>query len=72
MRDIHDRMPAIVRPEDYREWLDPRERDPAEMVRMLGPYPAAEMEAHVVSRVVNSPRNERAECIEPVEKETLF
>jgi putative SOS response-associated peptidase YedK len=72
MRPIHDRMPAIVRPKLYRDWLDPNERDPDEMAQMLGPYPAEEMAAHPVSKTVNSPRNEVPECIEPVEKETLF
>jgi putative SOS response-associated peptidase YedK len=69
---IQDRMPAIMPPERYREWLDPQERDEEEMLDLLAPHPAAEMEAHLVSTTVNSPRNETAQCIEPVAKETLF
>jgi putative SOS response-associated peptidase YedK len=33
---------------------------------MLKPYPAEEMEAFPVSKVVNNPRNETAECNQPV------
>lgn len=74
MKTIHDRMPAIVPPELYLEWIDPAERDEREMASILGPYPAEEMEAYPVSRTVNSPKNEVPACVEPVEgeKETLF
>lgn len=65
---IHDRMPAIVRPEDYRKWLAPGERPADELAAMLKPYPAEEMEAFPVSKLVNSPANESAKCIDP-EKE---
>jgi putative SOS response-associated peptidase YedK len=33
---IHDRMPAILRPEDYMRWLGP-ELDPRDLLR---PYPS--------------------------------
>ena len=35
---IHDRMPVILKPEDYGQWLD-RETDPHEAEKLLGPYP---------------------------------
>ncbi len=69
---IHDRMVVILRPEHYQQWLDPGERAPEDLAPLLAPYPAAEMEAHPVSRTVNSPRNETADCIAPVTAETLF
>jgi putative SOS response-associated peptidase YedK len=72
MREIHDRMPVIVPPEKYQQWLDPNEREAGELEEMLKPYPAREMEIHPVSTLVNSPKNELPECVEPVEKETLF
>jgi putative SOS response-associated peptidase YedK len=49
MADIHDRMPVILRPEDYQRWLDPLERDTGELVELLKPYPAAEMQARPVA-----------------------
>lgn len=35
--DIHDRMPAILRPEDFEAWLDPRFYDVAALQAMLLP-----------------------------------
>jgi putative SOS response-associated peptidase YedK len=64
MNAIHDRMPAIVRPEDYRTWLAPGERPADELTKLLKPYPASEMEAFPVSKMVNSPANESAKCID--------
>jgi putative SOS response-associated peptidase YedK len=65
-------MVVILRPEHYQRWLDPDERSPDELVPMLTPYPAAEMEAFPVSRLVNSPKNESPDCVMPVADETLF
>jgi putative SOS response-associated peptidase YedK len=70
MNSIHDRMPAIVRPEDYREWLAPGERPADELAKLLGPYPEDQMEAFPVSKLVNSAANESAGCIDPAEAET--
>ena len=64
--EIHNRMPVILPPEHYQQWLDPDEQDPAHLNPLLAPFPAELMAAHVVSRTVNNPRNETAECIEPV------
>lgn len=32
----------------------------------LQPYDAGEIDSYMVSRIVNSPKNDTAECIEPV------
>ena len=65
MKSIHDRMPVIVKPEDYRKWLSPAEEPAEELSRLIAPFPADEMEAFPVSRLVNSPHNDSARCIEP-------
>jgi len=65
MRPIHDRMPVIVRPEDYRRWIEPGQREAQEMLPMLGTYPAGEMEAFAVGTKVNSPAIDSPECMEP-------
>lgn len=56
MRPIHDRMPVIVRPENYAAWLDPGVTD-AHLVRELaGEYPPAGIEVYPVGRAVGNPR----------------
>lgn len=65
MADIHTRMPAILPPSAWEDWLDPAEKKPEELDRLLRPYPAAEMAAYPVSMLVNSPANDTAECIAP-------
>ena len=63
---IHDRMPVIVAPEDYGRWLDPA--TPLEEVKaLLRPFPAEGMESVPVSTLVNNPRNESPQCVEPIE-----
>ena len=62
---IHNRMPAILRPEDEQSWLDPAIKDTAAISRMLRPYPAESMKSYCVSRIVNSPLNDTPDCIIP-------
>jgi putative SOS response-associated peptidase YedK len=62
---IYDRMPVILRPEDEDQWLDPG-ADLAALKRMLVPYAGRELHAYPVSPLVNSPRNDTPECLEPV------
>ena len=66
MKNIHNRMPVILPPEAYKDWLDPEERNPALLLKWLVPYDASEMEAYPVSRLVNSPQNDVSECIQPI------
>lgn len=65
MAPIHNRMPVIVEPEDFDLWLHP-EPDPEQGLHLLRPYPAEKMTAYPVSTLVNNPRNDTAECIEPL------
>jgi putative SOS response-associated peptidase YedK len=67
VRPIHDRMPVILRPADYRHWIEPGDHDAKDLLPLLATYPASEMEAYPVSTLVNSPATESAECVEPVE-----
>lgn len=70
MRPIHDRMPAILRPDDLAVWLDPtaRERD---LYAALEPWQNG-MAAYEVGAAVNNPRNDRPELIEPIAPIGLF
>ncbi len=64
MRPIHDRMPVILPPADYDTWLDPS-ASPAALQRLVRPYPGA-MHAYRVSRLVNAPAHDSADCAAPV------
>ncbi|MBX3001095.1 MAG: SOS response-associated peptidase [Caldilineaceae bacterium] len=62
---IHNRMPVILQPEDYEEWLA-RSIQTADLLRhLLRPFPAEKMAAFPVSTVVNNPRNEDPACVVP-------
>lgn len=64
MSDIHDRMPAIIRRENEDDWLNPLEVNNERLLGMLRPYDDAEMKAHPVSSMVNSPRTDSVRLIE--------
>ena len=69
---IHDRMPLIVPREDFGRWLSP-DTSFAELLTMLTPYPAEQMEAYRVGKAVGNARSEGPECIaRVVEERTLF
>ncbi|HTX90749.1 MAG TPA: SOS response-associated peptidase [Anaerolineales bacterium] len=65
MSSIHNRMPVILSKDAYAQWLDPAPQPTSRFENLLGPYPAAEMEAFPVSTLVNSPANDRPETIQP-------
>jgi len=66
MATIHNRMPAILPPDDYQSWLDPNEKQADELLGLIKPYPAQEMQAYPVSTLVNRPANDSPDCILPV------
>ena len=64
---LHDRMPAILAADDFDLWLD-RDFDQTDvLVKRLLPFPAEEMASYRVSTIVNSPRNDVPDCIQPLE-----
>lgn len=56
---IHDRMPAIVKPDRFAPWLLGQEIE-------LGPGAPEDLVAHPVSTLVNDPANDDARCVAPV------
>jgi len=64
MAPIHNRMPVILNPDTYDDWLDPDPQDVVRLATLLGSYPAEEMVANPVSRLVNNPRFDDPRCIE--------
>jgi putative SOS response-associated peptidase YedK len=63
MKPIHARMPVIIPRAQQDQWLDPSMGDRGQLLDMLKPYPAAEMEAYPVSKQVNSPSHNSPDCI---------
>jgi putative SOS response-associated peptidase YedK len=66
VRPIHDRMPVILPKLAEAAWLDFAARPVGDLLALLRPYPAAELEAYAVSRLVNSPDHNAPELILPV------
>lgn len=62
---VHDRMPVILKPDDYDLWLDPGMRDPSTLADLLKPFDAEAMCCYPVSSRVNSVSNDDAECAKP-------
>ena len=59
---VHDRMPVILPAEHFTTWLTEPDVDRAHA--LLEPFPAGQMEAFEVSRLVNSPRNDTPEILQ--------
>lgn len=66
VKQIHERMPIILKVENYEEWLDAKVKDTEKLQKFLVPYPADEMSSHPVSKSVNMPDVNSAELIEPL------
>lgn len=62
---VHDRMPVVLAPEQYRAWLDPANHDLGGLKALLLPAPDEWFTAHRVGTEVNSPRNERSSLVDP-------
>jgi putative SOS response-associated peptidase YedK len=58
--------PRYLRRDDAPAWLDSTTEDAAELLPLLHPYDAADMESWPVSKFVSNARNEAPECVEPL------
>ncbi|GIU89777.1 MAG: DUF159 family protein [Acidimicrobiia bacterium] len=64
---IHDRMPVVLPESDWDRWLDPEFHDVDALRSMLVPAPPEEFELWPVSTLVNAPRNNGPQLLDPVE-----
>jgi putative SOS response-associated peptidase YedK len=64
--DVHDRMPAILKPEDYDLWLDPAVTNVALVADTLKPFDSRLMKKWPVSTRVNRAENDDQECSQEV------
>jgi len=68
MLPVHDRMPVIIRKEDWAQWLELGDLDDQTFTRLTSPYATKEMQpALEVSKLVNSAKTDGAECCEPLQ-----
>jgi putative SOS response-associated peptidase YedK len=66
--DVHDRMPVVLAPELWEQWLDPAEKEPGEVTGLLDPPPAGTLVRHAVPDLVNRPEVDGPELVAPVEE----
>ena len=67
MAEIHDRMPLILPPSAWDEWLSPDEHDTDVLGRFLVPAPNELITFHPVSTEVNNVRNNGEHLIDEVD-----
>jgi putative SOS response-associated peptidase YedK len=63
---LHDRMPLLVEPDRWVDWLDPRPQATDALVGLLVPAAPGRLEAYPVSTEVNSVRNNGAHLLDPL------
>jgi putative SOS response-associated peptidase YedK len=66
VKDIHDRMPLILKPETYEEWLDPGNKESARIEELLRTKFVKNLKSYPVSKLVNRVENNSKECMEPL------
>lgn len=66
MAPVHDRMPAILTPDQWSAWLDPTNDDLDSLRAMLTGGPADLIEMQPVSTDVNNVRNNSPDLIAPI------
>jgi putative SOS response-associated peptidase YedK len=63
VQPIHDRMPVILEPRAYGQWLSTDITDAEDLTQLLVPFPRENMKAYPVDRWVDNPQNEGAACV---------
>ncbi|MGJ7037732.1 putative SOS response-associated peptidase YedK [Shinella sp. BE166] len=65
---VHDRMPVVIRPEDFSRWLDCKTQEPRDVVDLMKPIDEGFFEAIPVSDKVGKVANMGPDILEPVEE----
>jgi putative SOS response-associated peptidase YedK len=63
---IHDRMPMVIDPSSWGDWLDPANHDVSDLRSLLVPAATSGLQTYPVSTDVNSVRNNGPSLIEPI------
>jgi putative SOS response-associated peptidase YedK len=72
LSDVHNRMPVILKSENYDLWLDPGFHNVNQLLDVLKPFPADAMRRYPVSTRVNSVQNDDPTCAEEYIPNLLF
>jgi putative SOS response-associated peptidase YedK len=69
---FHDRMAVLLAPNAYDDWLDPeRKSDPLDILQSSAYHRDGELEYFPISRLVNNPRYDAPDCLDPPSPEEL-
>jgi putative SOS response-associated peptidase YedK len=60
---VHNRMPVILRPEDYDLWLADGELSDADAARLFEPFSSNKMHEERANPILNNVRNHGPECL---------
>lgn len=63
---LHDRMPVLLSPTEYDQWLDRNITDPQQLMGMYTPYPSEPLQATPISPLINNARHDGPDCLEPL------
>jgi putative SOS response-associated peptidase YedK len=65
--EIHDRMPMVIPPESWADWLNPANSDVADLQALLAPAMVSGLATYPVSTEVNAVRNNGPHLIEEIQ-----
>jgi putative SOS response-associated peptidase YedK len=65
MAPVHDRMPVLLEPADWQEWLEPGDADLVGLASLMVPAGAGVLGRYPVRPLVNNVRNDGPELLEP-------
>ena len=66
IKEIHDRMPVILKPEAIQEWLNPATQEYEKLNMILKHGRVTRIRTYPVAKYVDSPKNNDPRCIQPV------
>ena len=66
IQPLHKRMPLLLNPSLYDTWLNPEAQNPQELQKLLQVPAELELEMYPVSKRVNKPENNDADCLKPI------
>ncbi len=72
MAQLHDRMPVLLEPEDWEQWMDPTLKDLGIIGSLIGPIREGQLTHHRVSTDVNSVRAEGPRLLTRVQDPRTF